>query len=98
MKTVLSTKLYLLQVDIEVQLLHCIRNIICHIYFLVMNCQNSSFNTRIIADERPEGNMLQHEEKRHVTLEAFRKLAMFYIRSGYAASQYLTNTIFIILC
>ena len=24
------------------QLLHCIRNILCHIYFLEINCQNSS--------------------------------------------------------
>ena len=27
---------------IEVQLLHCIRNIICHIYFLEMKSENSA--------------------------------------------------------
>ena len=40
--------------------------------------------------------MSQHERKRLVTLESFRKLAMFSFQSEYEESQYLTNTLFII--
>ena len=53
---------------------------------------------KTIADERAEGNMSQHEGKRPVTLETFRKLATFSFRCGYEASQNLINTLFIILC
>ena len=53
---------------------------------------------RTIADLKAEGNMSQHEGKRPVTLEEFRKLATFSFQSGYDVSQYLTNTLFILLC
>ena len=51
---------------------------------------------KTIADEKAEGNVSQHEGKRVVTLEATRKVATFSF--SYEASQYLTNTLFIILC
>ena len=53
---------------------------------------------RTIADEKAEGKMSQHKGKRPVTLEAFCKLATFSFQRGYEASQYLTSTLFIILC
>ena len=44
------------------------------------------------ANKKAESNMSLHDEKRPVTLEAFRSLVAFSFQSGYEALQYLANT------